>query len=104
LFFGSVEAGQRSAVIYTLIENCRMHGAEPYAYLKDVLEPSIEMADGGTVLFDEIEKGSSRVFDGAKRPLELLLMRKRSAYDPATGSYTEPCPHKHRTSRIARNT
>jgi transposase len=38
LFFGSEEAGQRSAVIYTLIENCRMHGVEPYAYLKDVLE------------------------------------------------------------------
>ena len=38
LFFGSKEAGQRSAVIYTLIENCRMHGVEPYTYLKDVLE------------------------------------------------------------------
>jgi hypothetical protein len=25
-------------VIYTLIENCRMHGVEPYTYLKDVLE------------------------------------------------------------------
>jgi hypothetical protein len=38
LFFGSEEAGQRSAVIYTLIQNCRMHGIEPQAYLKDVLE------------------------------------------------------------------
>jgi hypothetical protein len=38
LFFGSEEAGERSAVIYTLIENCRMHGVEPYTYLKDVLE------------------------------------------------------------------
>ena len=38
MFFGSEEAGQRSAVVYTLIENCRMHGVEPYAYLKDVLE------------------------------------------------------------------
>jgi hypothetical protein len=38
LFFGSEEAGQRSAVVYTLIENCRMHGVEPYTYLKDVLE------------------------------------------------------------------
>jgi len=38
LFFGSQEAGARSAVMYTLIENCRMHGVEPYAYLKDVLE------------------------------------------------------------------
>ena len=38
LFFGSEEAGQRSAVVYTLIENCRMHSIEPYTYLKDVLE------------------------------------------------------------------
>jgi transposase len=38
LFFGSEQAGQRSAVMYTLIENCRLHGINPYAYLKDVLE------------------------------------------------------------------
>jgi len=38
LFFGSDEAGERNAVIYTLIENCRMHGIEPCAYLKDLLE------------------------------------------------------------------
>ena len=38
LLFGSAEAGQRSAVRYTLIQNCRLHGVEPYAYLKDVLE------------------------------------------------------------------
>jgi len=38
LFFGSEEAGQRSAVMYTLIANCRLHGVEPYAYLKDVLQ------------------------------------------------------------------
>lgn len=38
LFFGSAQAGQRSAVMYTLIANCRLHGVEPHAYLKDVLE------------------------------------------------------------------
>lgn len=38
LFFGSEEAGARNAVIFTLIENCRMHGIEPSEYLKDVLE------------------------------------------------------------------
>jgi transposase len=38
LFFGSPEAGQRSAVMYTLVENCRMHGIDPYAYLKEMLE------------------------------------------------------------------
>jgi len=38
LFFGSEEAGRRNAAIYTLIQNCRMHGVDPSAYLKDVLE------------------------------------------------------------------
>lgn len=37
LFMGSAEAGERNAVIYTLVANCRMHGIEPYEYLKDVL-------------------------------------------------------------------
>jgi transposase len=37
LFFGSEDAGERSAVIYTLLQNCRLAGVEPHAYLKDVL-------------------------------------------------------------------
>ena len=37
LFFGAEEAGQRSAIVYTLIANCRLHKVEPYEYLKDVL-------------------------------------------------------------------
>lgn len=37
LFIGSEDAGERSAVIYTLLQNCRLAGVEPHAYLKDVL-------------------------------------------------------------------
>ncbi len=37
LFFGDALAGQRSAVLYSILENCRCHGAEPFAYLRDVL-------------------------------------------------------------------
>lgn len=37
LFIGDAEAGQRSAIIYTIIENCRRHGVDPYAYLRYVL-------------------------------------------------------------------
>ena len=37
LFFGAEEAGERNAVVYTLVANCRMHGIDPYEYLKDVL-------------------------------------------------------------------
>lgn len=37
LFMGEAGAGQRGAVIYTLVETCRKRGVDPYAYLRDVL-------------------------------------------------------------------
>lgn len=37
LFMGEAGAGQRGAIIYTLIETCRKRSIDPYAYLKDVL-------------------------------------------------------------------
>ena len=37
LFIGIADAGQRSAIIYTLVENCRRLGIDPYTYLRDVL-------------------------------------------------------------------
>ena len=37
LFIGAAHAGERGAVIYTIIESCRRHGLDPYAYLRDVL-------------------------------------------------------------------
>lgn len=37
LFIGAEQAGWRSAVIFSLLQSCRTHGVEPFAYLKDVL-------------------------------------------------------------------
>ena len=37
LFVGEAEAGERSAIIYTIIESCRRRGLDPAAYLRDVL-------------------------------------------------------------------
>jgi len=37
LFVGDADAGWRSAVLYTLVENCRRLGLDPYAYLRDLL-------------------------------------------------------------------
>ena len=37
LFIGEADAGERSAIIYTVIESCRRRRLDPYAYLKDVL-------------------------------------------------------------------
>jgi transposase len=37
LFIGEANAGDRSAILYTIIESCRRRGIEPYAYLREVL-------------------------------------------------------------------
>jgi hypothetical protein len=37
LFIGHPDAGQRSAIIYSLVISCQRHGKDPMAYLRDVL-------------------------------------------------------------------
>jgi transposase len=37
LFIGEAGAGQRGAIIYTLVESCRRRNIDPYTYLRDVL-------------------------------------------------------------------
>jgi transposase len=37
LFIGEAGAGQRGAILYTLIESCRRRGIDPYSYLRDIL-------------------------------------------------------------------
>jgi transposase len=36
MFIGHPQAGERSAVIYTLLGSCRRHGINPFDYLKDL--------------------------------------------------------------------
>ena len=36
LFVGDAAAGERSAILYTVIENCRRCGIDPFAYLRDI--------------------------------------------------------------------
>ena len=38
LFVGHPQAGQRTAIIYTIVQNCKNYGVDPQAYLIDVLE------------------------------------------------------------------
>ena len=47
LFIGSQQAGERAAVIMTLIETAKLNGHDPWAYLKDVFErlPTLKNAD-----------------------------------------------------------
>jgi transposase len=38
LFAGSHQAAKRSGMLYSLLGTCKMHGIEPYGWLKDVLQ------------------------------------------------------------------
>ena len=37
LFIGSADTGERSAILFTIVECCSRRGLNPYAYLRDVL-------------------------------------------------------------------
>jgi transposase len=52
LFIGHPAAGQRSAIIYSLVVSCQRHGKDPLAYLRDVLRrlPSMTNQDDLTPL------------------------------------------------------
>ncbi len=46
LFVGEAGAGQRGAVLYSIIESCRRRQLDPYAYLRDVLTRLPTMTTG----------------------------------------------------------
>lgn len=48
LFFGAPETGERAAIIYTLLENCKRQGVNPQEYLVDVLTRLPEMTNQQT--------------------------------------------------------
>ena len=52
LFAGTLAAGQRAAVITSLIQSAKLNGHDPYVYLKDVLErlPTQRASDIGELL------------------------------------------------------
>jgi transposase len=47
LFVGSLQAGERAAVVLSLIESAKLNGHDPWAYLKDVFErlPTLKHRD-----------------------------------------------------------
>ena len=46
LFIGAADAGQRGAVLYTIVESCRRRGIDPLAYLREVLTRLPKMNTG----------------------------------------------------------
>lgn len=62
LFIGDAEAGERSAIVFTVIEACRRRGIDPFAYLRDVFTRMPQMAakDYATL--------APAAWDAARRP------------------------------------
>ena len=46
LFIGAAEAGERGAILYTILESCRRRRIDPIAYLRDVLTRLPKMTTG----------------------------------------------------------
>ena len=44
LFIGDAEAGERGAIVFTVIEACRQRGIDPFEYLRDVFTRMPQMA------------------------------------------------------------
>lgn len=51
LFSGSDAGGERAAVIYTIVETCKMTGLNPQAYLADIID---RIADPPANKIDEL--------------------------------------------------
>lgn len=49
LFIGHPKAGQRSAIIYTMVENCRLQGIDPLAYLAEMMPLLVDREEGADV-------------------------------------------------------
>ena len=60
MFIGHPEAGERSAVIYTLLGSCRRHAINPFHYLKDLFTRL------PAALITEIRQFTPRAWAGTK--------------------------------------
>lgn len=70
LFVGTKQAGERAAVIMSLIESAKLNGHDPWAYLKDVFErlPTLKNSQLHTLLPHNWRPANTpAVFDAAKR-------------------------------------
>jgi transposase len=66
LFVGDAGAGERSAIIYTIIESCRRRGLDPYAYLRDVLTRLPHMTNR------QIPEVTPQAWSKTRQPVQLV--------------------------------
>lgn len=83
LFIGDANAGERSAIIFTLIEACRSRGIDPFEYLRDVFTrmPTMAAKDYPTLTPEAWQKAQrSKAIDPAPRkPAPVILEAQLAA-------------------------
>lgn len=82
LFFGSAEAGVHNALLYTLIENCKLQGLDPERYLAEVIDRLPEHPIDGQAarvryFADGLAFGSAEFLEGVFMRKKRLLGVKR---------------------------
>jgi len=60
LFTGSVDGGKRAAGMYSIMQTCKLHGVEPWAYLYDVFSQAPILSD------DELARLTPRLWKEAR--------------------------------------
>jgi len=83
LFVGHPEAGERSAVIYSLLGSCRRHGINPFDYLKGFVHTPARGQD-------HPKAESSRQPRGPRQRRNRSLRLRDSEWKACSAS-TEPC-------------
>ena len=84
MFVGEADAGERSAIIYTIIESCRRRGLDPSAYLRHVLTRLPNMTNRQIA---EVTPPPGR-----KARSNFNSQRKRQSQEPST--LTPPTLHR----------
>ncbi len=83
LFIGDANAGERSAIIFTVIEACRSRGIDPFEYLRDVFTrmPTMAAKDYPTLTPEAWQKAQrSKAIDPAPRkPAPVILEAQLAA-------------------------
>ncbi len=70
LFIGDAEAGERSAIVFTVIEACRRRGLDPFEYLRDVFTrmPTMAAQDYASLAPEEWAKARTPAKPASKAP------------------------------------
>lgn len=81
LFIGQAHAGERSAIVFTVIEACRSRGIDPLAYLRDVFTrmPAMAAKDYRTLVPEAWQKARRSNARTASKPAPIILDAEQAA-------------------------